>query len=215
MLRELPDDVADLVVRACRVRRYATNDAILHAGDEGGCMHMISRGHVAIMVSTPLGQQLAFSILGPRQSFGELSLVSDDGVRTATARALDPTETLALPRAEFDRLRRKHPEVNDALLRVLTDLVVRLSSRLTEPLYLPVRARICRRLLELCSVYEGSGDETVIPLSHEVLADLAGTRRQTVTTTLNRMDGVVDQGWRQLRVRDREALRRLAQLDDL
>jgi CRP-like cAMP-binding protein len=174
-------------------------------------MHMVSSGHVVITISTPLGQQLAFSILGPGDSFGELSVVMDD-VRSATARALDVTETLALQRTDLNRLRRDHPEVNEALLRVLAVQVRRLSSRLAEHLYLSVDARIGRRLLELSVVYGSDKGPTVIPLSHEVLADLAGATRPTVTTALNRMHGVVALGRRQMTVLDREALRRIARV---
>jgi CRP/FNR family transcriptional regulator, cyclic AMP receptor protein len=213
MLRDLPGDVAELVVRACRKRQYAPNEAILHAGDHGDTVHMIVRGHVAIMITTPHGQQLAFSILGPDESFGELSLLL--GRRTATARALDTTETLALPAVELDRLRRAHPTVNDALLRVLSGQVRRLSDRLTEHLYLTVDQRIRRRLLDLCRVYGASGDRVTVPLAQEQLAELAGAARPTVNRVLRQDEsrGIVKLDRRQIAVLDRDALGRLAQVE--
>lgn len=211
MLRDLPDDVADLVAGASRRRRYPANEVIVREDDPSDSVHVITRGHVAIMIATPLGRQLTYTILGPDESFGELSVLSDSP-RTATARALDATETLALHRTDLDRLRREHPRVNDAMIRVLCAQVTRLSARLAEHLYLPVEARVRRRLLEVCHVYETA----TIPLSQDDLAELAGAARATVNRVLRQdeADGVVTLSRRQITVLDRAGLTRRAQVDE-
>jgi CRP/FNR family cyclic AMP-dependent transcriptional regulator len=212
MLRNLPEDIAALVLDASRRRRFAANEVIVHAGDPADSIHFVSSGHVAILVTTPLGHQLTFTILGPGESFGELSLLSGVSTRSATVRALDVTETLVLRHAELQRLRRDDPRVNDALLKVVCAQVLRLSARLTEHLYLPVEARIRRRLLFLCDLYQEDGGKTIIPLSQDELAELAGATRPTVNRVLRQDEklGIIVLARRRITILDRGALSRRA-----
>lgn len=205
-----------MLIGASRRRRYASGEVIVHEGDPADSLHLIRRGHVAITVTTPIGHQLMFTVMGPGEGFGELSLLSG-GHRTATARALEPTETLVLNEALLERLRRDDPSVGEAMLRALSVQVLRLSSRLAEHLYLPVEARIRRRLLDLCDLYEQVDGRTTIPLSQDELAELSGAARPTVNRVLRQDQdrGVVELGRRRITVLDRDALRRRARAADL
>ena len=216
MLRDLPEDVAALLIGASRRRRYAAGEVIVHEGDPAESIHLIRRGHVAITVTTPVGSQLMFTVMGPGESFGELSLLSGRH-RTATVRAVEATETLVLNDAVLDRLRRDDPRVGEAMLRALSTQVLRLSGRLAEHLYLPVEARIRRRLLDLCAVYESIDGTSTIPLSQDELAQLSGAARPTVNRVLRQDQdrGVVRLGRRRITVLDREALSRRARATDL
>jgi CRP-like cAMP-binding protein len=118
--------------------------------------------------------------------------------------ALEATETLALGGAAFDDLRRRHAEVERALVAYLGRLVRDLSTRLAEALYVPADKRVLRRLLDLDALYGGGA----VPLTQEDLATLAGTTRPTANRALQ---GAVDAGWvalgrGRLEVLDREAL---------
>jgi len=212
VLRNLPEDVVVLVERASRRRRYSANEVIFHEGDPADCLHIVTKGHVVIVVNTPLGQQLAFKIHGPKESFGELALLSGQPVRSASARALDATETLALHGTDLLALRRDHPRVNDVLLRLVTEQVLRLSNQLTEFLYLPVESRVRRRLLDMCRVYDSDGERTLIPLSQDELAGLAGAARATVNRVLRQDEGagIVALERRRVIVLDQDRLRHRA-----
>jgi CRP/FNR family transcriptional regulator, cyclic AMP receptor protein len=49
----------------------------------------------------------------------------------------------------------------------------------------PAGRRVLRRLVELMNVYPAKDGEQWIPLTQEVLAELAGTSRATVNRVLN------------------------------
>ena len=57
--------------------------------------------------------------LGPGECFGELALLTDDGVRTARVRAKTAGRCWAIPRADFVDLLHREPSVAVALLAVL------------------------------------------------------------------------------------------------
>lgn len=212
MLDKLPPGEAQLLISAARRRRFAAGETLFHEGDLADTLHVIMRGRVAITVSSPYGQQLMFSILSMGEFFGELALLSTNHLRTATARALEPTETLSIHRNEFDRLRHEHPQVEELLIGLLAARVQRLSEQLRDALYLSVELRIRRRILALTELYGQGNPGTVIPLTQDELAELSGTARATVNRVLRNEQnlGSVRLGRHRIVVTDPEALSRRA-----
>jgi CRP-like cAMP-binding protein len=182
------------------------------AGDRGDALHFVASGRIAIRGTTPAGDVATLDILGVGRLFGELSLVTPDHHRSAGAVALEPSSTMALTRAQFEALRRSHPEVVDAIFDVMAATVRRLTDRLMEALYLPAPERVARRLLELCVEYGTTSSETVsIPLTQSELAGLAGSSRQVVSTVLNhRLDGAVTTSRHRIVVLDRSRVEQVA-----
>ncbi len=208
----LPAGAAGQVLSASRRRRYGAGEVIFHEGDPADTFHVIDSGRVAILVTSAVGPRLTFTVLGAGESFGELALISPHGVRSATARTLERTETLSIHRAEFQRLRRDCPAVDGVLVSILGQRVERLSRHLLETLYLPVETRIRRRLVDLCRVYGAGQGSTTVPLSQEDLAGLAGAARATVNRVLRQDEalGIVALERRRVTVLDVERLRRRA-----
>jgi CRP/FNR family transcriptional regulator, cyclic AMP receptor protein len=184
VLADLPSEDVERLLTAARTRVYPRGQTIVYQDDQGGALYLILRGHVMATVTNRYGQQLAYSIMGADESFGELALLGPDSTRTATVTALEETEVLSLRGSDFDALRRKHPGVNELLVRILAGRVVRLSNRLQEALYLSVETRVRRCVIQVAEHYGGVVPGTVIPLTQEDLASLAGTARATVNRVL-------------------------------
>jgi CRP/FNR family transcriptional regulator, cyclic AMP receptor protein len=184
VLAELPEDDRRRVVQAARRRRYARHEVIFHEGDPGDTLHLIAQGRVAVAVATPLGDTTTLTVLGAGQFFGELALVGNQPVRTATVTALEPTETLALRQQQFDELRRDHPTIDRFLVAVLAEQVKRLSTQLLEALFVDAETRVLRRLIDLAQEYGEGLPGTTIPLTQEDIATMAGTTRPTTNRVL-------------------------------
>jgi CRP/FNR family cyclic AMP-dependent transcriptional regulator len=209
-----PQEEAE-VRRQCRRRRFATGEHLFHAGDIGDAFHYIDRGRVLILADSATGEQVALTVLGQGQSFGEQALLDPRSRRTATARALEPTETLSLARPDFERLRALNPQIERMLTNVLADQVRRLTNRLVEALTQPAEVRVYRRLYELGAIYEVTGTDAPIPLTQEQIASMAGARLRVTNRVLNeaRRDGVLSTRRRRIVIEDWEELRRRAHLE--
>ena len=94
-------------------------------------------------------------MLGPGDYFGELVLVSPESGRNATVVALDSTETLTIDRDQLQTLRSRFPTIDRFLLDAIANR--RLSSLLSDALYVPVDKRVLRRLLEVANAYGNDG----------------------------------------------------------
>lgn len=190
LLSTLSDEDRRRVLSTARRRRYGRREILFHEGDPGDTLHLVDSGRVAARITTPLGDVATLAVLGPGDVMGELALVGGGGRRSATAMALEKTETLALHRDEFEELRRSHPSVQALLVAALAAQVHRLSGLLVEALYVPADKRVTRRLVDLCEVYaDGSSGGVEIAVTQEDLASLAGTSRATA----NRVVGELEQ----------------------
>lgn len=203
------EEQARAVLAVARRRRFKRGEVVFHEGDPGDTLHLVDRGHVAVRVTTPLGDTATLRVLGPGDYFGELAVVSP-APRNATVVALEPTETLGVHRDEVDELRRRHHEVDRVLLEAVVGEVRRLSVQLLEALYVPVPKRVARRLVELADGYGDTDGAVVLPLTQEDVAGVCGTTRPTVNKVLNDLASrslvTVDRG--RVTVVDRDGLRR-------
>lgn len=174
-----PEDVRELLA-AARRRTFAKGEVVFHRDDPADSLHLVVRGRFGARVLTPVGDSVLLEVLGPGQSFGDLALLLPDARRSATVSALEDGETRSIFRDDFARLQRKHPGVKDVLLRLLAEQLRRLTARIVEAHYVDAETRVRRRVCELAATYGSS----VIPLTHEDLAAMAGTSRATVNRVL-------------------------------
>lgn len=182
----LSPEEADRLFGTAERRTHATRDVIFYEGDTPNALHLIQSGKVAATVTSRDGKQLTYGIMGSGEIFGELGLLTNDPgrQRSATIRALEPTVTRVLRQIDFERRRREDRAVDELLIRILRHRVLRLSDQLLEALYEPAERRVLRRLIDLEQVWNDGRGTTLIRLTQDELADLAGTARATVNGIL-------------------------------
>jgi len=176
-------------LRATAIRRqYRRGEVVFHEGDPAGALHLIERGHVAVQLTTPSGEIGTVDVLQPGDTFGEQALVDGVGERTATVLAIDRTETLAIDRASFERLRAERPGIDRFLVMVLTARLQATTRRLLDALYLPADERVARCVARLLAAF-ATGSATTIPLTQADLASMAGVTRSTMNRVLKQLEG--------------------------
>lgn len=181
LLRDVPDDEVRRVLSIARRRRFARGEVVFHEGDPADSLHLVATGRFAVRITTPLGEAAMLALRGPGEAFGELALVSgSEALRAATVEALEPGETHAVYRREFDALRREHPRVGEVLVVLLADAVRRTNTLLLDAYYAPAETRVLRRVRDLAEAFP----DGEVRLTQEDLASLAGTSRATVNRVL-------------------------------
>jgi len=174
---------------------------------------MLDRGHVAIRLTTLLGDVSIIDVLQPGDTFGEHALIQPGGDRSASVTALDDVETLTLDVASFRDLRQNHPGVDRFLLMVLSNRLRETSAQLLEARYVPGDKRLYRCILRLAEQFDAIGDG-IIPLRQSDIASMAGVTRPTANRLLRQAsrDGVITIGRSRIAVNDAMTLRRRAGL---
>jgi CRP/FNR family cyclic AMP-dependent transcriptional regulator len=199
------------LIKACRRRRFKRGEVIFHEGDPGGGLHLIDVGRVAVKLTTPAGEAGLLDVLQPGEAFGEQSLVHASGVRTATACAVGRVETLVLEPQTFAALRAGSRGVDEFLLMLVSRRLAATSQRLIDALYLPAEDRIRRSLRRLAAVFAtGDGDDQVIPLTQNDIAEMAGVTRSTANRVLRELQtcGLITITRGRIEIADPDALTR-------
>jgi CRP/FNR family transcriptional regulator, cyclic AMP receptor protein len=184
------------LARAVRFRRFRRGEVVFHLGDPGDALFVVSGGAVKITLPSEAGDEAIIATLRPGDFFGELALL-DGAPRSATAIALEPTETLVLPRDRFRELVATEPAIRDALLAALARELRRLTVHVEDLHFLDIAGRLAARLVRLATEQgQRAADGTIrldAPLTQTDLASMVGCTRQSVNKLLGLFvrDGLV------------------------
>jgi CRP/FNR family transcriptional regulator, cyclic AMP receptor protein len=187
-LAELPAEDRRLLLASARFRRFGPREIVFHEGDPADAFMLIEKGRLAVRVATPRGDTVTLTVLGPGDIVGELALLGGGAIRSATVAALEPTEVWSFHRDMLHALRRERASIDAFVLRTLVEDIHRLSGLLLEALYIPVDTRVLRRLHELERRYRTTRAPTIIPLTQDDLASIAGTSRATTNRVLRQAE---------------------------
>ncbi len=213
---KMQPDEAEGLAQKLVPRRFSSGQIIFHHGDPGGLLYIISKGKVKITHSTPEGQEALLAILGEGDFFGELALL-DDSPRSATAEAIQPTETLTLHRDDFLRYISNNPEFSQHVLQTMAHHIRRLNNQISDIFFLDLPGRLARTLLQLAEQHGRVTAEGILidlSLTQTDLAEMTGATRVSVNKALGRFrraKWVRTQG-RRFIILDQDALQNLIQI---
>jgi CRP/FNR family cyclic AMP-dependent transcriptional regulator len=100
------------------VVRHPAGHVLFSVGDPGDSLYVISSGAVEVFVKNDTGQRIVLETAGPRDFFGEMSLL-DGGPRTASVVVSEDLEALRVDRGDIHRLLEKHPTAAVDLLAAM------------------------------------------------------------------------------------------------
>lgn len=210
-------DAASLesVGRGMRARRFRRGEVIFHQGDPGDALFIVMSGAIKIMLPSETGDEAILATLRPGDVFGELALL-DGAPRSATAVALEATETLILPRDQFRELLATEPAIRDALLASIAAELRRLTNHVEELHFLDITGRLASRLARLAAESGTAEPDGTVrlksPLTQGDLAAMIGCTRQSVNKLLGMFtdDGLIRLERDSIVVLDLDALTRAA-----
>jgi CRP-like cAMP-binding protein len=95
-------------------QEFPAGALVLEEGAPGDALYLIKKGEVEVFTRDLRGEVLPLARLREGDFFGEISLITGRP-RTASVKVRQPVELLRLPKAEFDRILRIHPEMLSVL----------------------------------------------------------------------------------------------------
>lgn len=205
-----PDELTQIAETMAR-RRYRRHEVIFHEGDPGDSLHVVVDGRVKITRESIDGESAIVATLGVGETFGELVLL-DGSARSATATAMEPTETVTLTRATFESLVDGDSPFRWSLLGGVAHRIRRITDQLAEVHFLDIAGRLSLTLTRLAEEAEPGGKIDVRlarPLTQADLAAMVGGTRQRVNQVLGELadEGLVRIEPEGIVVRDVIALR--------
>ncbi len=186
------DDALATIAGQLRRRRFRRHEVIFHQGDPGDSLHIVSSGAVKIVLPSLEGEEAIIATLRSGDFFGELALL-DGAPRSATAVALEASETWTLSRELLLATLDRDPSLRDALLAGLARELRRLTGHVEELHFLDLAGRLASRLVRLARESQPGSNEVRMdwPYTQSDLASMIGGTRQSVNKLLS---GLADRG---------------------
>ena len=207
-----PNKLGDKHVMDQHVHRVFPKGEQIYVPDElSDRIFFITEGRVKISAMNEDGKEVTKAILGKGEVFGELALIGENR-RHDTALALEATQACVVTLNELRGLMRERSELNLFFMRIFAARQLEMERRLESLVFRDSRSRIVEYLVHTVqNKGQRVGYEWVVRQfnTHQEIANLTATSRQTVTTTLNdlRAKKLLTFNRSRLLVRDLEALK--------
>ncbi len=181
---EAMQEVADRTVAST-----AHKDQIIYFPEQpSNIVFFLKRGRVKIASMGEDGKEVIKAVLYPGEVFGELALAGEEKRRDHAVALDDNVDICAISVPEIEGMMRENPNLNLAMTRLIGERVISIERRLEGLIFKDSRSRIIDFLREMAKKHgQPVGHETLLKhaLTHQDIADLTATSRQTVTTVLN------------------------------
>jgi len=207
LFEELEPHELTAIAEASGVRILNRGDVLFTEGDEPNELFVVVSGRVAMANRSIDGRESVLALMEHGDLFGEMPLF--DGLsRSAEARALEPSEVIAIPYAPLRALYESRPALLWKVVALLASRIRNTDEALADSVFLDVTGRTAKRLLEL----SGELDEFSLPVTQEELAGMVGASRERVNKAIASFIrlGWIEQSDRRYRITNREQLERRA-----
>jgi CRP-like cAMP-binding protein len=210
---EFSDEEVAAICSTVTLRRFGRHEFIVRESDTGDAFYLIVRGNVAVVHTDPHGHETILSILKEGDFFGEMAMF-DSSLRSASIRTMSEVQVGMIRQDAFLAMLEQHPRFARQFVVVLAERL-RVANRLVATTTSQdARARVASLLLYLAERFGEVGEDgtrITLRLTHQEMANMIGTTRETVNRALNRFwdEHLVDRRSPQLVLTDLNGLRAL------
>ena len=178
-------------------KEYKKGETIYFTDDPANTMYLVASGKVRILNYSEAGDEVVKAILGRGEMFGELALLGEEK-RSEIAEAMDDN-TMVCP-VKIDQihdLMKDNKEFSFKIYKWIGFRMRKMERRIDNLVFKDVRSRLMDFIKEM-AMEKGQKVDNTIEMehfyTHKNIANLIGTSRQTVTTTLNELrdEGLID-----------------------
>ena len=183
-----PEQLAHLESR-CRIAEFAKGKLIYLPSDAGEACCLLAAGRVRIFAVTPDGKQSILAFIEPGDLFGELAIF-ESAQRDEFAEAAEKSTVVLIPGDIVRSLALDNAALSFGITKLIGLRRRRIERRLRGLLFRSNRQRLIHLLLELAEQFgypTPRGVQIGIKLSHQELASVIGSTRESVTLLLGEL----------------------------
>lgn len=208
IFRDLTEQEMEWVDSVTTMVSYPKGEVIFRPEETGEVLYLLKKGRVQISRLSPDGKRFVLATLGQGAIFGQMPILGQT-MYDSFAEAKDECALCVMTRPDVERILTTKPKV---ALRVIESLAKRLSeaeARLEDLAFKTIAGRVASLLLRLAEEH-GS---TIAGYTHQDLAEMIGSYRETTTQTLNnfKAKGLLSIGRKRVELKDLDGLRAIAE----
>ena len=207
--RDLDEREMESMSKAAPMRTYPAGSLVFSPHQPVEALFILKKGRIRIFRVSEDGRALTTAIIEPGTIFGEMVAVGQQ-MHGSFAEAMGEVVVCVMGQADVRRLLLGDPRIATRIAETMGRRLGELEQRLSDAVFKSVPERVAGTLATLAqgrSRLRGGQ----VRITHEQLAALAGTSRETTTKVLGELadDGLVTLGRGRITVLDVDALRRV------
>ena len=210
---DLDEAEMDALAAAAPMKTYGAGALIYTPHQPLEALFILKRGRIRIFRVSPDGRALTTAIINPGTIFGEMVIVGQQ-MHDSFAEALDDVVICVMTKIDVQRLLLSDPRIAARISETLGRRLAQLEQRLSDAVFKSVPERIAGALSVTAAPRHvlGLGRVLQVQLTHEQLAALAGTSRETTTKVLGEFaeQGVISLGRGRITILDAKRLNDLS-----
>jgi len=181
-----PEGLARLAERV-EQKEIRRREVVYMNGDPGDALYFVNGGRIKISKVTRDGKSLTLFYCGPQELFGEGCLI-EGGPRTEMAEAVENAMLTSIERGDFERLLATHAHLGAQMTKMMVLRRRELETKVEALVFRDVTSKLAELLLKLGNEYgvdDARGTMVALKITHQELANLIGSTRETVSLTLS------------------------------
>jgi CRP-like cAMP-binding protein len=214
LIADLEQSVIQQFAESVEIREVRRRQVLYLPGDPGGAVFLVNGGRVKVSKVTRDGKELTLGYRAPGDIFGEACLI-DGGPRQEMAEAVENVMVSEVPRERFEKIVAGNAELGLRLVKMVTLRRLELENNIEKLVFRDVNSKLAELLLKLAAEYgvdDSQGVLVALKITHQEMANLIGSTRETVSLTLAQFKrkSLITNDGRKIIVVDQEGLRALA-----
>lgn len=183
---DLNDTEMEAIAAAAPMRQFAPGELLYSPPEPTETLFILKQGRVRIFRVSSDGRALTTAIVTPGTIFGEMLLLGQQ-MHDNFAEALDRVVVCVLNRQDVQRFLMSDARISARISEILGHRVSQLERRLSDTVFKSVPQRVATTLCLLAQEQQRRplSRGLQVSLTHEQVAALAGTSRETTTKVLN------------------------------
>jgi CRP-like cAMP-binding protein len=210
---DLDDAEMDAMAQAAPMKTYTAGELVYTPHQPLETLFILKQGRIRIFRVSPDGRALTTAIIESGTIFGEMVIVGQQ-MHDSFAEALDDVVVCVMTKADVRRLLLGDPRISARISETLGKRIGELEQKFSDAVFKSVPERIAGALVTLAAATSGRplGRGVQVKLTHEQLAALAATSRETTTKILGELadQGLIALGRGRIMVLDQDRLRELS-----
>jgi CRP/FNR family cyclic AMP-dependent transcriptional regulator len=189
LFQQLSEDDLQGIAPLFTEKKEKKGSILFLEGDTGGELFLIKSGVVKIY-RLDEAKEIILALFSDGDFFGEMSLISSGLTRSATAETLDACTLYVLKRSVFAQFMERSPKLILKLLETTMERLRQANEQIYDLTFLGVRSRIMKTIIRLSEQHGTPTPEGLlinVKLTHQQLANMVGTVRESVTKVLQEM----------------------------
>ena len=191
------------ILAAGKIRHYSRDELLFLQDEPSKGLFLIQSGVIKIFKLSESGREQVLTVQHPGDAVAEVPLF-DDGPYPASASALEDSQLLFIPKADFQHLLDSNPRLCRTIMTVLARRLRKMVALVEDLSLRQLRERLGRFLLE-----EANGKAVFqLKMTNEEIASRLGSVRDVVSRTLSslQLDGLIRLQGRRVEIIDAQRL---------